>query len=165
MLKTLVPAAILMATLTACSTPMQKPVKADAAKATAAQTAPKASNESVKIEASKEVAYACGPSGKEKLRVTYGISKNEVVVAQVLFREKASPILFRVNSQTDSNTFANQGITWSAEKADAANLDKVDGNMLTQEAVEVVNGKKTQVSQIVTKYCKLDKAATAKLAK
>ena len=50
-----------------------------------------------------------------------------------------------------------------ADKATAATVDKVGGNMLTQPGKEVVNGKEMMVDQIVVKYCKLDKKETAKL--
>ncbi|KLT72502.1 hypothetical protein PL75_08145 [Neisseria arctica] len=169
-LKFVVPAAI-VALLSACSSMGGSSAeKASAAQPTATVQAPATQTQSApvatKVDSVKEVAYACGAKGADKLRVTYGMSGNEVVVAQALFQGKASPVLPRVADETDSNSnvFSSNGITWTADQATAANVDQVDGNMLTQQAVQTVNGKQVQVSQIVARYCKLDKVATAKLA-
>ena len=182
-LKTLVPAALLLAVLTGCAstnkTETQQPAAEAAASApAAAQTsAPQAqapaapqqpkTREVTSIDGKKEVAYKCGDKGQNLLSVMYGLQGNDVVVAQVKYQDKLSPNLFLLEENSDDRTaFTANGITWStAKKANAANIDKVDGNMLTQEGVTTVNGEQQQVSQIVTKYCKLDKAATAKLAK
>ncbi|WP_107879553.1 Sec-independent protein translocase family protein [Neisseria animaloris] len=174
--KTIVPAVVLMTALTACGSfsfgkkdkPKEQPAPVPAP-AVQPQAAPqRQAPETVRvdsIDAKKEVAYKCGNKGQNPLTVMYGFKGGEVVVAQVKYQNKLSPGLFRVIGNNDGNVFTANGITWSTGKADAANVDKVDGNMLTQEGVETVNGKPTQVSQIVTKYCVLDKAATAKLNK
>lgn len=173
--KTIVPAAILLAALTGCSTfggdkTAAKPAPAPAA-STPAASAPAAAQQTPatvqvdSIDGKKEVAYKCGDKGQNPLTVMYGFKDNQVVVAQVKYQEKLSPGLFRVIGDNDQNSFTANGITWSANKATPANVDKVDGNMLTQQAIETVNGQQQQVSQIVTRYCKLDKATTAKLAK
>lgn len=117
------------------------------------------------LDGKKEVAYKCGNKGQNSLNVMYGFKNGKVVVAQVKYQDKVSPNLLRVVDDKDQNVFTSQGISWIADKATAANVDKVNGNMLTQEGVETVNGQQQQVSQIVTKYCMLDKAATAKLNK
>lgn len=165
-LKLIVPAAALMMAITGCSS-TNSPVQAKKPQAQVAEQKAPAQRQAatVTVDAVKEVAYKCGAKGNDALRVQYGLSGNNVVAAQVLFQGKASPVLPRVTDDQESNTFSLSGITWSAAKATAATVDKVDGNMLTQEAVEVINNQKTPVSQIVTKYCKLDKATTAKLAK
>lgn len=170
--KTIVPAAILLAALTGCSTfggdkTQAQPTSTPAASAPAAATAQQApaTVQVDSIDGKKEVAYKCGDKGQNPLTVMYGFKDNQVVVAQVKYQEKLSPGLYRVIGDNDQNTFTANGITWSANKSTPANVDKVDGNMLTQQAVETVNGQQQQVSQIVTRYCKLDKAATAKLAK
>ncbi|UOO81485.1 hypothetical protein LVJ83_11160 [Uruburuella testudinis] len=168
--KAILPAALLLAALTGCSTLGGDKAKAEpAATAAAAETAAAqqtpATMQVDSIDGRKEVAYKCGEKGQNPLTVMYGFKDNQVVVAQVKFQDKLSPGLFRVIGDNDQNSFTANGITWATDKATPATVDKVDGNMLTQQAVETVNGQQQQVSQIVTKYCKLDKAATAKLAK
>ncbi|WP_373754252.1 hypothetical protein [Neisseria weixii] len=179
-LKTLAPAALLLALVTGCAStnktenpqPTTAAVAPVPAQASAAQTEAPAEPQQPKtrtvtsIDGKKEVAYKCGDKGQNRLTVMYGLQGNDVVVAQVKYQDKLSPNLFLLEEGSDDrNAFTANGITWSAAKANAANVDKVDGNMLTQEGVTTVNGQQQQVTQIVTKYCKLDKAATAKLAK
>ena len=173
--KALIPATLLLALLTGCSTfgkkaeaETQQPAAAEAsAPAAAAPAAPQPKTRAVdSIDGKKEVAYKCGDKGQNPLTVMYGLQGKDVVVAQVKYQDKLSPNLFLLEEGSDDqNVFTANGITWVAAKANAANVDKVDGNMLTQEGVTTVNGEQKQVSQIVTKYCKLDKAGTAKLAK
>ncbi|KPN72673.1 hypothetical protein [Neisseria sp. 83E34] len=171
-LKTLVPAILMVTALGACSTfskkEAPKAAPAPAAEAAAPQTPAAEQPKTVtvdSIDGKKEVVYKCGDKGQNKLNVMYGFKGNDVVVAQVKYQDKLSPNLLRVVDDNEQNRFFGNGVVWSSGKADATNVDKVDGNMLTQEAVEVVNGQPTQVSQIVTKYCVLDKAETAKLNK
>ena len=96
--------------------------------------------------------------------IDFVLGGDDVVAAQVLYKQQASPVLYRDRSQQDSNSFTSEsGIRWVADKATAATVDKVGGNMLSQPGKEVVNGQETMVDQIVVKYCKLDKKETAKL--
>lgn len=174
-LKTIVPVLALTATLSACGMFGKDQPKAQAAQPAPAvqqqaqQQAPQTKVQAPQtvqvdsIDGKKEVAYKCG--NKNPLHVMYGFKNGEVVIAQVKYLNKLSPGLFRVTGNQDSNMFTGNGITWVAEKANAANVDKVNGNMLTQEGIETVNGKQHQVSQIVARSCVLDKAATAKLNK
>lgn len=174
-LKTIVPVLALTATLSACGMFGKDQPKAQAAQPVPAvqqqaqQQAPQTKVQAPQtvqvdsIDGKKEVAYKC--SNKNPLYVMYGFKNGEVVIAQVKYLNKLSPGLFRVTGNQDSNMFTGNGITWVAEKANAANVDKVNGNMLTQEGIETVNGKQHQVSQIVARSCVLDKAATAKLNK
>ncbi len=170
--KAIVPAALLMAALTGCSTFGGDKAKAETAAPAAQAAAPAAAEQQApatvqvdSIDGRKEVAYKCGDKGQNPLTVMYGFKDNQVVVAQVKYQEKLSPGLFRVIADNDQNAFTANGITWSTEKATPANVDKVNGKALTQQAVETVNGQQQLVSQVVTQSCKLDKAATAKLAK
>ena len=171
-LKRVLPALLAAATLSACSVFGDKskseskpaPAPAEQAAAQTPQNLPEPPTVNVdSIDARKEVAYKCG---EESLSVMYGMKNNEVVVAQVKYREQVTPGLFRVTANTnDQNAFWGQGIAWIAGKADASNVDKVDGNMLTLRGAQTVNGKPQLVDQIVVKGCVLDKAATAKLNK
>ncbi|MGB4882022.1 MAG: hypothetical protein WBO82_03160 [Neisseria sp.] len=115
------------------------------------------------VDSVKEVAYSCGPKGADKLRVTYGLNGNDIVAAQVLFQDKPSPVLSRVEEVTDQNVFTASGISWTTSTANAANVDKVNGNQLLQASMTTVNGKEQRVEQVVTNNCKLDKQATARL--
>lgn len=119
----------------------------------------------VNYDAKTEVAYSCGTNGSDKVRVMYALDSktNEAVLAQVLYQNILSPVLLRVGDE-DMNRFSSNGITWTADKANAKKIDKVDGNMLSQSDVQEIDGQKVPVEQIVTKYCKLDKAETKKLA-
>lgn len=180
-LKTIVPVLALTATLSACgmfgkdkpkaqaATPApvaQQPAAPQQVQQQAPQVQLPKTVEVTSLDSTKEVAYKCGAAkAKQPLTVMYGIKGGQVVAAQVKYQNKLSPNLFRVIGADDRNIFAGNGITWVADKANPANLDKVNGNMLTQEAIETVNGKQHQVSQIVTRFCVIDKAATAKLNK
>lgn len=172
-LKLIAPALLAAFALSACGTmdklkkKKDEPAPAAQASAPAPQQAP-AAPPTVKvdsIDSSKEVAYKCGQHGKEQLNVMYGIKGGEVVVAQVKFKNQLTPNLFRVTGTNDQNVFWGEGITWVAGQANAANVDKVDGNMLFVRGETTVNGNQEVVDQIAAKYCVLDKAATAKLNK
>lgn len=117
------------------------------------------------IDAKKEVAYKCGTNGKEKLTVMYGIKDNQLVVAQVKYKNELTPNLFRVADVADQNIFWGDRIAWRADKASPDNVDKVNGNMLTIRGTTEVDGSTEVVDQIVTKGCILDKSATARLNK
>lgn len=175
-LKTIVPALAMAGILSACgmmgsnSSPSAQAAATPAPQQTtqpaqqAQQTAPRTVQVD-SIDGTKEVAYKCGTNGRNPLTVMYGFKDGEVVVAQVKYQNKISPGLFRVIDNNDMNVFTGENVTWAADKANAANVDKVNGNMLTQEVMQTVNGKQMQVSQIVTRMCMLDKTTTAKLAK
>lgn len=148
----------------AASAPAQAPAQA------AQQTQPQAAAgpQTVKvdsIDSTKEVAYKCGDKGQDKLTVMYGVKNNELVAAQVRFKNELTPNLFRVVGVNDQNIFWGENVAWFSGKATPANVDKVDGNMLTIRGTTQVNGKAEVVDQIVTKGCSLDKTATARLKK
>ncbi|MBF0803476.1 MULTISPECIES: hypothetical protein [unclassified Neisseria] len=172
-LKIIVPALAAATALSACGMfgkdkPKAQPAPAPVAQQQQQQVPQVQAPQTVQVDSidgKKEVAYKCGNKGQNPLNVMYGFKNGEVVVAQVKYQNRLSPGLMRVVGNDDQNIFAGGGITWAAGKATAANVDKVDGNMLTQEAVETVNGRQQQVSQIVTRSCLLDKAGTAKLNK
>ena len=89
----------------------------------------------------------------------YGFKGNEVVAAQVKYKGQVTENLFRItDSSKDVNAFWGGNVAWVAEAATAANVDKVDGNMLTIRGTTEVNGKQEVVDQIVTRFCALDKA-------
>ena len=114
----------------------------------------------------KHVAYQCGSKGEQKLHVLYGITGQELVAAQVMYGpKKRTPVLLRdLRVAKDSGvSFVSGGIVWNIDdSATVANIDKVDGNMLTVAGTDIVNGEKTAVNNIVAKYCVLDKEAMAR---
>ena len=160
----LIPAAALMLALSGCAAKGDAAPQAAASAEAPAAAAASSAQAATSIDGKKEVAYRCGAKANEAVRVMYGFQGDDVVAAQVLYKQQASPVLYRDRSQQDSNSFTSEsGIRWVADKATAATVDKVGGNMLTQPGKEVVNGQETMVDQIVVKYCKLDKKETAKL--
>lgn len=167
-LKTIVPAVLMMTVLSACGSFGKKDRPAEQP---AAQTQPAAQGVEIRqpqtvqvdsIDGTKEVAYRCG---NQPVNVMYGFKGNEVVAAQVKINDQLTPGLFRVIGNKDQNMFTGNGITWVADKATAKNVDKVNGNMLTQEAIQTVNGQPQQVSQILVKGCVLAKPAKSGKAK
>ncbi|WP_165007402.1 hypothetical protein [Neisseria yangbaofengii] len=174
-LKWIASAIVATVALSACSsTGSTKPASAEQpAQARQTQPAPQQAQavsgpQTVKvdsIDATKEVAYKCGAKGGEKLTVMYGVKNNQLVAAQVRFKNELTPNLFRVVGANDQNIFWGENVAWFAEKATPADVDKVDGNMLTIRGTTQVNGKTEVVDQIVTRGCLLDKTATARLKK
>ncbi|MDO5058850.1 MAG: hypothetical protein Q4D82_02785 [Neisseria sp.] len=167
LLKTAAPAALMLLALAACSSTGKKETKPAQAQKPAAQQQVQAENQIRtarvdSIDGSVEVAYVCGEKGDYPLNVMYGFKDGQVVAADVKIKDQTSGVLFRAIDFPDRNMFTNGQVTWVAEKADAANVGKVDGNMLMISGVQEVNGQKQRVDQIVTKYCKLKPAAAAK---
>lgn len=167
-------AALATLALASCSSTGSSKSAAPAQASAPAQAAPQAQPQAPagpqtvrvdSIDSTKEVAYKCGDKGQEKLTVMYGIKNNELVAAQVRFKNELTPNLFRVVGADDQNIFWGENVAWFSGKATPANVDKVDGNMLTIRGTTQVNGKAEVVDQIVTKGCSLDKAATARLKK
>lgn len=173
-LKLWVPAVMMAAVLSACGSigkdkPDARPAPAPQAPAAAPAANAPAEPQTLKvdsIDSAKEVAYKCDTNGKpEALTVMYGVKSNEIVAAQVRYKNELTPNLFRVPAITSQNAFWGGNVGWIAEKATVANVDKVNGGMLTLRGTTQVNGTAQVVDQIVTKGCVLDKAATARLNK
>ena len=143
-LLTWLPAVALMAVLTACAAPGTPSDKATAAK-------------EVAVDASKDVTYACGEQGDQKVAVKYGFKGQEAVAAVVTYRDQTTPVLLRDPKQ-DGNVFQSNGITWASGAATLDTVATVDGNMLMQDGTIDEEGQSTPVSNILTKYCKVVKA-------
>ena len=176
--KLIVPAVLAAVALTACSSGSKAKPEAKAAPTAQQQTQAQAQQAQAQaqqaqapvpntlkvdsIDGKKEVHYKCGKDGKEPLSVMYGFKGNEVVAAQVKYKGQFTENLFRItDSSKDVNAFWGGNVAWIAEAATAANVDKVDGNMLTIRGTTEVNGKQEVVDQIVTRFCALDKGAKA----
>ena len=169
--KLIVPAVLAAVALTACSSGSKAKPETKAAPTVQQQTQAQAQQAQApvpntlkvdSIDGTKEVHYKCGKDGKEPLSVMYGFKGNEVVAAQVKYKGQLTENLFRItDSSKDVNAFWGGNVAWVAEAATAANVDKVDGNMLTIRGTTEVNGKQEVVDQIVTRFCALDKGAKA----
>lgn len=176
--KLIVPAVLAAVALTACSSGSKAKPETKAAPTAQQQTQAQAQQAQAQaqqaqapvpntlkvdsIDGTKEVHYKCGKDGKEPLSVMYGFKGNEVVAAQVKYKGQLTENLFRItDSSKDVNAFWGGNVAWIAEAATAANVDKVDGNMLTIRGTTEVNGKQEVVDQIVTRFCALDKGAKA----
>lgn len=131
-----------------------------------AHAAPSASNN--EIDRTKEVAYTCqiavdGKTQNQNITAMYGIKDDQVVVAQLKIGETITPGMWR-DSFPVMNRFISQDdsvktTVWTAFPADASNVDKVDGGKFS---VATTAG---AAHSIVLENCKLDKTATAKLAR
>ncbi|MBP6345839.1 hypothetical protein AB8Q18_02075 [Neisseriaceae bacterium CLB008] len=139
------PAVAVMAVLTGCAAPGTA-ADADQGK----DAAPK----EVAVDTTKDVTYACGQQGDQKLAVKYGFKGQEAVAAVVTYQDQTTPVLLRDPKQ-EGNVFQGSGITWASGAATLANVASVDGNMLMQEGTQEEGGKSTEVSNIITKYCKV----------
>ena len=167
--KLIVPAVLAAVALTACSSGSKAKPEVKAAPTAQQQAQAQQAQAPVpntlkvdSIDGTKEVHYKCGKDGKEPLSVMYGFKGNEVVAAQVKYKGQLTENLFRItDSSKDVNAFWGGNVAWVAEAATAANVDKVDGNMLTIRGTTEVNGKQEVVDQIVTRFCALDKGTKA----
>ncbi|HFC8455201.1 MAG: hypothetical protein E7J15_02795 [Neisseria sp.] len=167
--KLIVPAVLAAVALTACSSGSKAKPEVKAAPTAQQQAQAQQAQAPVpntlkvdSIDGTKEVHYKCGKDGKEPLSVMYGFKGNEVVAAQVKYKGQVTENLFRItDSSKDVNAFWGGNVAWIAEAATAANVDKVDGNMLTIRGTTEVNGKQEVVDQIATRFCALDKGAKA----
>lgn len=169
-LKLIVPAVLIATALSACGSSGSKSKPETAPTPTAQQSAPAPETpktmEVNNIERTKEVAYKCGSNGTDPLNVMYGFQGDEPVIAQVKYQGQLTPGLARiVGTGNDVNGFWGEGVAWIANRANYANIDKVDGNMLTIRQQTVVNGQNQVVDNIITKSCVLDQTATAQLNK
>lgn len=140
------PAVAIMAVLTGCAAQGNSP-SADKGNG----DAPK----EVAVETTKDVTYACGQQGDQKVAVKYGFKGQEAVAAVVTYQDQTTPVLLRDPKQQEGNVFQGNGITWSSGSANIDNIASVDGNMLMQEGTIEDGGKQVPVSNIITKYCKV----------
>ncbi|MDO4696988.1 MAG: hypothetical protein Q4A49_05660 [Neisseria sp.] len=168
LLKTAVPAAMMLAVLAACSSAAKEAQPAVAPKPE--KTAVQASQPQVfpnalrvvrvdSIDGKTEVAYQCGEKGQDPLSVMYGFKDGQVVAAQVKYKNELTNNLWRVIDFGDRNMFTDGQVTWSAGLASPADVANTDGNMLTIKQVREVNGKQQQIDAVVTRYCKVAKPA------
>lgn len=100
------------------------------------------------IDTKKEIFYQCNQSKNDILRVMYGLIGQNVVVAQILYQSKLSPLLYRDTNNSSENVFvATSGISWSTKLSTSTQLDKTAGIALMQP------GKSKQTYEIVAQNC------------
>lgn len=102
------------------------------------------------------VEYGCGPGANQQLTVQYTFQGDEPLAAKVIYQNQAVDLTRATTSNADmvGNTFRGNGYTWTTEKFTRENAGQVNGNMLTQETQQVVNGKTSSVGNVLVKDCK-----------
>src|SRR5690606_12161448 len=105
----------------------------------------------------KTVEYSCGADGQQALSVQYTFQGAEVMAAKVVYDDKAIDLNRETSDKSDivGNTFKGNGYTWRTEKFTLENAGSVNGDMLTQDGTQTVNGNRVAVSNILAKQCKV----------
>lgn len=104
----------------------------------------------------KTVHYACGPQGAQQpLTVQYTFQGTEALAAKVIYNNQAVDLTRATASNADmvGNTFRGNGYTWTTDKFTFDTVGQTQGNMLTQDLVQNVNGQQTTVSNIIANNC------------
>ncbi|HEY9573681.1 MAG TPA: hypothetical protein VIR76_11245 [Pusillimonas sp.] len=104
----------------------------------------------------KTVEYGCGPGADQPLSVQYTFQGDEPLAAKVIYQNQAVDLTRATTSNADmvGNTFRGNGYTWTTEKFTREDVGTVNGNMLTQDTQQVVNGQSPSVSNVLVKDCK-----------
>ncbi|HEY9281226.1 MAG TPA: hypothetical protein VIP51_14225 [Eoetvoesiella sp.] len=105
----------------------------------------------------KTVEYSCGTDGQQALSVQYTFQGSEAMAAKVVMDNKAIDLNRETSNKSDivGNTFRGNGYTWTTEKFTLENVGSVNGDMLTQDGTQTVNGNRVAVSNILAKQCKV----------
>ncbi|SHH17515.1 ACP-like domain-containing protein [Pollutimonas bauzanensis] len=110
----------------------------------------------------KTVEYRCGASGEQPLSVQYTFQGTEPLAAKVVYQNQAVDLTRATASNADmvGNTFRGSGYTWTTDKFTLENVAAVNGNMLTQDAPQAVNGQNAAVSNVLVKDCRVAGASS-----
>lgn len=105
----------------------------------------------------KNVEYTCGTDGQQALSVQYTFQGNEPMAAKVVYKDQAIDLNRETSGKSDlvGNTFRGNGYTWTTQKFSLENVGSANGDMLTQDGTQTVNGNKVAVSNILAKQCKV----------
>ncbi len=105
----------------------------------------------------KTVDYSCGTEGQQALSVQYTFQGTEPMAARIVYDDKAIDLNRETSDKSDivGNTFKGNGYTWRTGKFTLENAGSVDGDMLTQDGTQTVNGNRVAVSNILAKQCKV----------
>jgi len=104
----------------------------------------------------KTVQYTCGPAGAQQpLTVQYTFQGTEALAAKVVYNNQAVDLTRATSANADmvGNTFRGNGYTWTTEKFDFDTVATTNGNMLTQDVQQTVNGQPSTVSNILANQC------------
>lgn len=104
----------------------------------------------------KTVHYACGPQGAQQpLSVQYTFQGSEAMGAKIIYNAQAVDLTRSTATNADmvGNTFRGNGYTWTTDKFDFDSVGQTQGNMLTQDVVQTVNGQQSTVSNIIANQC------------
>lgn len=85
----------------------------------------------------KTIEYDCGPGGEQALTVQYTFQGEEAVSARVMHMNQVVEMTRASTGHADmvGNTFRGGGYTWVTGKFDVDDVDEVDGDMLTRDAM------------------------------
>lgn len=105
----------------------------------------------------KTVEYSCGAEGQQALSVQYTFQGAEPMAAKVVYNNQAIDLTRETSDKADlvGNTFRGNGYTWTTDKFTVENVQSKNGNMLTQDGRQTVNGNTVAVSNILAKQCKV----------
>jgi len=106
----------------------------------------------------KTVHYVCGPQGAQQpLTVQYTFQGTEALAAKVIYNTQAVDLTRATASNVDmvGNTFRGNGYTWTTDKFNYDTVGETQGNMLTQDVAQTVNGQQTTVSNIIANQCRV----------
>lgn len=128
---------VLCAGLAACSTPQEG----------------KKANELTQ----KTVEYSCSAQAQQALSVQYTFQGADAVTAKLIYNNQAIDLTRDTGSKTDmvGIAFTGSGYTWTTDKFTLENVGEANGNMLTQQGEQDVNGKTMPVNNILAKSCKV----------
>lgn len=105
----------------------------------------------------KTVQYRCGANSEAPMAVQYTFQGRDPMTAKIMYNNQAVDLPRVTGSNADlvGNTFRGGGYTWTTDKFDVDSVANVNGNMLTQDVQQTVNGQPTAVSNILLNFCKV----------
>lgn len=106
----------------------------------------------------KTVHYTCGPQGAQQpLTVQYTFQGTEALAAKVIYNNQAVDLTRATASNVDmvGNTFRGNGYTWTTDKFDVDTVGQTQGNMLSKDVVQTINGQQNTVSNIIANQCRV----------
>lgn len=136
-------------------------MKATAKPSTSASARP--SKTEINITQTKEMAYQCIIKGKQQtLRVMYGLSKQDVVVAQMSLDGELSPILMIDKNQGPGTVFRNRGLWWISGSHDSGS-GYAQSNTLVLKTLENTATGQAVRDHVIAQSCHFDPNETARI--